>query len=117
VAYLTRAVDVQDSAARWTDLVARPLDEGNQSPAIRTGSLKTIDVHRNQPYARRQTAMDCGDAETRELAEQWLREVRKTRFSRTFVTRSRCPAPLRLFRRAAFIQSLAALRRTLLTPE
>ena len=51
MAYLTRAVDVQDSAARWTGLVARPLEEGNQSAAVGTGSLETVDFHGQPPYA------------------------------------------------------------------
>jgi hypothetical protein len=46
VAYLTRAVDVHDPAARWTGPLARPLDEGNESAAVGTGSLATVDdVH------------------------------------------------------------------------
>ena len=60
VAYLTRAVDVQDSAARWTGLVARPLEEGNQSAAVGTGSLETVDFHGHHPM-RAPEARECDE--------------------------------------------------------
>ena len=63
VAYLTRAVDVQDSAARWTGLVARPLEEGNQSAAVGTGSLETVDFHGHHPM-RAPEARGYDDPET-----------------------------------------------------
>jgi hypothetical protein len=93
VAYLTRAVDVKDPAARWAGLFARPVEEGNESTAVGACSLATEDdVHGD--HDMRAVGTQCGGSRAYGAA---LVRGQSARFPETFGrasprTVSRCSA-------------------------